>query len=73
MAILMLIALSLVLIVTTSGISQMERKAVANSTKDEVAKRNALFALEVALAQLQREAGTDQRVTATAITPPANS
>jgi len=65
-AILMLIALSLVLIVTTSGISQMERKAVANSTKDEIAKRNAIFALEVALAQLQREAGPDQRVTATA-------
>ena len=65
-AILMLIALSLVLIVTTSSISQMERKAVSNSTKEEIAKRNALFALEVALAQLQREAGPDQRVTATA-------
>ena len=65
-AILLLIALSLVIIVTTSSISQIERKAVVNSSKEELARENALFALGVAMSQLQKEAGPDQRVTATA-------
>ena len=66
MAVLLLIALATVLIVTTSSISQIERKAVSNSAKEELAKQNALFALGVAMAQLQSAAGPDQRVTATA-------
>jgi hypothetical protein len=65
-AVLLLIALATVLIVTTSGVSQIERKAVSNSAKEQIAKQNALFALQVALAQLQSAAGPDQRVTATA-------
>jgi hypothetical protein len=65
-AVLLLIALATVLIVTTSGVSQIERKAVSNSAKEQIAKQNALFALQVALGQLQSAAGPDQRVTATA-------
>lgn len=65
-AVLLLIALATVLIVTTSSVSQIERKAVANSAKEDLARQNALFALQVALAQLQSAAGPDQRVTATA-------
>ena len=65
-AVLLLIALATVLIVTTSSISQIERKAVSNSAKEEIARQNALFALGVAMAQLQSAAGPDQRVTATA-------
>jgi hypothetical protein len=65
-AVLLLIALATVLIVTTSGVSQIERKAVSNSAKNEIAKQNALFALQIALGQLQSAAGPDQRVTATA-------
>ena len=72
-AVLLLIALATVLIVTTSGISQIERKAVSNSAKEEIARQNALFALNVALAQLQASAGPDQRVTAMAdILSPTN-
>ena len=65
-AVLLLIALATVLIVTTSSVSQIERKAVSNSAKQEIARQNALFALGVAMAQLQSAAGPDQRVTATA-------
>jgi hypothetical protein len=65
-AVLLLIALATVLIVTTSSVSEIERKAVSNSSKQEIAKQNALFALQIAIAQLQSTAGPDQRVTATA-------
>jgi hypothetical protein len=65
-AVLLLIALATVLIVTTSGVSQIERKAVSNSAKEQIAKQNALFALQIALGQLQSAAGPDQRVTARA-------
>ena len=65
-AVLLLIALATVLIVTTSSVSQIERKAVSNSAKQEIARQNALFALGVAIAQIQSAAGPDQRVTATA-------
>ena len=65
-AVLLLVALATVLIVTTSSISQIERKAVSNSAQEELARLNALFALNFALSQLQSAAGPDQRVTATA-------
>jgi hypothetical protein len=65
-AVLLLIALATVLIVTTSGFSRIESKAVANSMLVEKARQNALYGLGVALAQLQKEAGPDQRVTAMA-------
>ena len=58
-AVLLLIALATVLIVTTSSVSQIERKAVSNSAKEEIARQNALFALGVAMAQLQSAAGPD--------------
>lgn len=65
-AVLLIIALAVVLVVTTSSVSQTERKAVSNSANQEAARQNALFALNLAVSQLQVAAGPDQRVTATA-------
>ncbi len=65
-SVLLIVALATVLVVVASMMSQIERRAAANSAKIEQARGNALFALDVALNQLQREAGPDQRVTARA-------
>ena len=65
-AVLLLIAVAVVLVVTTSSVSQTERKAVSNSANQEIARQNALFALNLAVSQLQVAAGPDQRVTARA-------
>ncbi len=46
--------------------AQIERKAAANTARIDLARANALFALDAALNQLQREAGPDQRITARA-------
>jgi hypothetical protein len=65
-AVSLLIALVTVLVTVICLLSQIERRAAANSVKTEQARENALFALNAALAQLQKEAGPDQRVTARA-------
>jgi hypothetical protein len=65
-AVLLLIALVTVLVSATCIISQIERRAASNSAKTEHARQNALFALNAALGQLQKEAGPDQRITARA-------
>ncbi len=65
-AVLLIVALATVLVVVASMMSQIERRAAANSAKIEQARGNALFALDVALNQLQRETGPDQRITARA-------
>ncbi|MFZ4778089.1 MAG: hypothetical protein ACOYM3_22180, partial [Terrimicrobiaceae bacterium] len=64
--VLLIVALATILVVVTSMMAQIERKAAANGAKIEQARANALFALDVAVNQLQREAGPDQRVTARA-------
>ncbi len=63
---LLLVGLATVLVVTVSMMARVEQKAAANTAKLEQARANALFALDVAVNQLQREAGPDQRITARA-------
>ncbi len=65
-AVLLLVALVTILVVVASMMSQIERRAAANSAKIEQARGNAIFALDAAINQLQREAGPDQRITARA-------
>lgn len=65
-AVLLLVGLATALVVTATMMARVERKAAANSAKIEQARANALFALDVALNQLQTAAGPDQRVTARA-------
>lgn len=65
-AVILLVALATTLVVTATMVARVERKAASNTAKIEQARANALFALDVALNQLQREAGPDQRVTARA-------
>ena len=65
-SVLLIVALATVLVVVASMMAQIERRAASNSAKIEQARGNALFALDVALNQLQREAGPDQRITARA-------
>lgn len=65
-AVLLVVALATILVVVTSMMAQIERTAAANGAKVEQARANALFALDVALNQLQTSAGPDQRITARA-------
>jgi hypothetical protein len=65
-AVLLLIALATILVVFTSMLSRIERRAVYNSARVEQARQNALFGLDMALAQLQKDLGTDQSVSARA-------
>jgi len=65
-AVLLLLSLLTVLVVASVMIAQLERRAATNGESNQLAQQNALFALNVALGQLQREAGPDQRVTARA-------
>ena len=65
-AVLLLVALVTVLVVGTSMLARVERGAVSSEANTEAARQNALFGLNVALAQLQKTAGPDQRVTARA-------
>ncbi len=64
--VLLILALVTVLVVGTTMLSQIERRAAANAAKTETARQNALFALTTAIGQLQKETGPDQRVTARA-------
>lgn len=65
-SVLLILALATVLVVATSMVAQVERTAAANALATERARANALFALDVALDQLQTAAGPDQRVSARA-------
>jgi hypothetical protein len=64
--VLVLLALVTILVTVTTLMSRVERRSSWNAARIELARQNALFALDTALAQLQREAGPDQRVTARA-------
>ncbi len=65
-AVLLLVGLATALVVTATMMARVERKAATNTIKIDQARANALFALDVALNQLQTTAGPDQRVTARA-------
>ena len=64
--VLLILALLTVLVVASVMLAQIERRAATNGASTQLAQQNALFALNTALGQLQREAGPDQRITARA-------
>ncbi|MFH1496459.1 MAG: hypothetical protein ABII82_01420 [Verrucomicrobiota bacterium] len=66
-----LVAFLVLILVTLATLTRVETQVATNSQQQTQARQNALMALNLALGQLQRHAGPDQRVTATAdvITP----
>ena len=65
-AVLLLIALVTILVVAGSMLAQVERRVASTLSKTELARQNALLALDIAVGQLQATAGPDQRITARA-------
>ncbi len=61
-----LIALLLILVIGMASFVRVEVQIAANSQQLEIARQNAIFALNLALGELQRTAGPDQRTTAPA-------
>src|SRR3954467_15138871 len=61
-----LLAFVIVLLVGLAVYTRVETGIAGNTQRQEQARQNALFALNIALGQLQKYAGPDQRVTATA-------
>jgi Tfp pilus assembly protein PilX len=61
-----LLALVVLLLVGLATYTRVETAISGNTQKQAQARQNALLALDVALGQLQKHAGPDQRVTATA-------
>lgn len=58
-----LLAFLVLLLVSLSALTRVETQVAANSQSLSLARQNALFGLNVALGQLQRYAGPDQRIT----------
>lgn len=61
-----LVAFLVLIVVGLATFTRVETQVAANSQNLAQARQNALFALNVALGQLQKTAGPDQRITATA-------
>ncbi len=61
-----LLAFVVLLLVGLATYTRVETAIAGNTQRQAQARQNALLALDVALAQLQKHAGPDQRVTATA-------
>lgn len=61
-----LLALLVLLLVSLASLTRVETQVAGNSHHLEQARQNALAALNIALGQLQKYAGPDQRVTTTA-------
>ncbi|MEO5961223.1 MAG: hypothetical protein ABIZ49_07120, partial [Opitutaceae bacterium] len=61
-----LLAFLVILLVGLAAYTRVETAVVGNTQRQAQARENALLGLNVALAQLQKHAGPDQRVTATA-------
>ncbi|MFH1497331.1 MAG: hypothetical protein ABII82_05840 [Verrucomicrobiota bacterium] len=61
-----LVAFLVLLIVSFASLTRVETQVAGNSQKLSTARQNALLALNVALGQLQKYAGPDQRVTTSA-------
>ncbi len=66
-----LMAFLLTLLLTLSSMTQIETRVFSTSTQTVTARQNALMALNIALGQLQKYAGPDQRTTARADMDPA--
>ena len=61
-----LLAFIVILLLGLAVYTRVETSIAGNTQRQAQARQNALFALNVALAQLQKNAGSDTRVTATA-------
>ena len=61
-----LLAFLVLLLVSLASLTRVETQVAGNNQQIAQARQNALMALNVALGQLQKYAGTDQRVTARA-------
>jgi hypothetical protein len=61
-----LLAFLVLLLVSLASLTRVETQVASNSQHVAKARQNALFALNIALGQLQKSAGPDQRVTAAA-------
>ena len=61
-----LLAFLVILLVSLASLTRVETQVADNCKKLEQARQNALLALNIALGQLQKHAGPDQRVTSTA-------
>jgi hypothetical protein len=61
-----LLALAVLLLLSLATLTRIETAAAANAQQSAEARQNALLALHIALGELQRFAGPDQRVTARA-------
>jgi hypothetical protein len=68
-----LLAFLVLLLVSLASLTRVETQVAANNQDIARARQNALLALNIALGQLQKHTGPDQRVTAPAdiISPPA--
>lgn len=61
-----LLAFLVLLLVSLASLTRVETQVASNSQQISQARQNALLALNIAIGQLQKAAGPDQRVTATA-------
>ncbi len=61
-----LVAFLVLILVALASLTRVETQVAANSQSLDQARQNALMALNIAIGQLQRHTGPDQRVTATA-------
>jgi hypothetical protein len=62
----LLMAFLVLIMVSFAALTRVETQIAANQQRLEKARQNALFGLQVAMGQLQKYAGPDQRVTARA-------
>jgi Tfp pilus assembly protein PilX len=60
-----LLAFLVLLLVSLAALTRVETQVAANNQKVQMARQNALMALNIAIGQLQKYAGPDNRVTAT--------
>src|SRR4051812_10807586 len=61
-----LLAFLVLLLVSLAALTRVETQVAANDQQLAQARQNALMALSIAIGQLQKAGGPDQRVTATA-------
>ena len=63
-----LVAFLVLILVSLAAFTRVETQVASNSTQMAQARQSALFGLQIALGELQKHAGADQRVTAPATT-----